>query len=342
MQRAIELARLGAGHVSPNPLVGSVIVHNNLIIGEGWHRQFGGPHAEINAISSVPDKSLLPESTIYVTLEPCSHTGKTPPCADAIIKHGFKQVVIGLTDPNPLVNGKGIKRLQKAGINVTTGILTEACRELNKRFIHSIKQKQPYVILKWAQTTNGLLAPFTTDEKFIEQKQISHPTLQRLTHKWRTEEDAILVGTNTALADNPALTARYWKGRNPKRVVLDLQGRLPHHLNVFSDGQPTIVVTQTPAVFANLNTVTIIPIKHPQHFLNEMLHALYQLGILSLVVEGGAQLLTTFINENLWQEAQIITAPAVFTAGIKAPAIIGRTVEETNIRNNHLHIIKPA
>lgn len=342
MQRAIELARLGAGNVSPNPMVGSVIVHDNQIIGEGWHEQYGGPHAEINAINSVADKSLLTASSIYVTLEPCSHTGKTPPCADAIIKYGFKKVVVGLTDPNPLVNGQGIKRLSDAGITVITNVLPEQCAALNKRFIHAMQHKQPYVILKWAQNANGLLAPDKSSTNFAQLKQLSNPFMQRLTHKWRTEEDALMVGTNTALIDNPSLTARFWPGRNPKRIILDLKGRLPLHLKVFTDGLPTLVATCKPEYFSHLKQVTIIPIKDPKDFINEMLFSLHQLGIQSLVVEGGAQLLQAFIDGKHWQEAQIISTPATFNIGINAPHISGQEVYTTQIDDNHLRMIIPA
>ena len=337
MQRAIELAKLGVGSVSPNPQVGCVIVHNNIIIGEGWHQKFGGPHAEIQALNSVTNKWLLKESTVYVTLEPCSHFGKTPPCANALIEHGIKQVVIGITDPNPLVSGKGIKLLNDAGINVITDLLKNECADLNKRYITYINQKRPYVILKWAQTNDGFIAPDKnelSDTEFEKQKQISAATVQKITHRWRTQEDAFMVGTNTALIDNPKLSARHWQGRNPKRVVLDLNNRLSKSLCLFDGTQPTFVFVYEENQTESTYNMTYIPITRKKDLVPQILTELYKQKIQSLVIEGGAQILQTFIDSNVWDEAIIIKAPHQLTQGIKAPTLVGKTKESFLIENN--------
>jgi diaminohydroxyphosphoribosylaminopyrimidine deaminase/5-amino-6-(5-phosphoribosylamino)uracil reductase len=337
MQRAIELAKLGVGSVSPNPQVGCVIVHNNIIIGEGWHQKFGGPHAEIHALNSVTNKWLLKESTFYVTLEPCSHFGKTPPCANALIEHGIKQVVIGITDPNPLVSGKGIKLLNDAGINVITDLLKNECADLNKRYITYINQKRPYVILKWAQTNDGFIAPDKnelSDTEFEKQKQISAATVQKITHRWRTQEDAFMVGTNTALIDNPKLSARHWQGRNPKRVVLDLNNRLSKSLCLFDGTQPTFVFVYEENQTESTYNMTYIPITRKKDLVPQILTELYKQQIQSLVIEGGAQILQTFIDSNVWDEAIIIKAPHQLTQGVKAPTLVGKTKESFLIENN--------
>ncbi len=344
MQRAIDLAKLGSGFVSPNPMVGCVIVHNDVIIGEGWHKKFGGPHAEVNALNSVTNKTLLKESTVYVTLEPCSHYGKTPPCANTLIEYGVKQVVIGVTDPNPLVSGNGIKLLHGAGIDVITDILKHECLNLNKRFITYITQKRPYVILKWAESIDGFIAPdkeTLSESKFEKQKQISGPTVQKLTHFWRTQEDAFMVGTNTALIDNPKLNARAWNGRNPIRVVLDLNNRLPQTLHVFDGTQPTFIfVYDTYKTESTLNVV-YLPIGKEEDLLKQLLNVLYQQNIQSLVVEGGTQLLQTFIDNNIWDEAIVIKAEHELKQGIKAPVIVGKTHQSYFIDNNIISHILP-
>lgn len=345
MQRAIDLAKLGAGHVSPNPMVGCVIVHNNKIIGEGWHQQFGLAHAEVNAIKSVHDTSVLSQSTLYVTLEPCSHFGKTPPCANAIIAHQFKEVQVGITDPNPLVSGRGIKLLKDAGIKVEIGILQEACSELNKRFIKYIKQQKPYVILKWAQTIDGFIAPDINQigtANFALQKQISTPLTQKLTHKWRTEEDAILVGTNTALIDNPQLTAQAWKGKNPMRVVLDLNNRLPKTLNLFNAETSTLVIKYDDVEANNQPILEYINIARNKDLPNQILEALYQKGLQSLIIEGGTQLLQTFIDSNCWDEAQVIIGKKEFIQGVRAPIINGNVIAETVLDTDLIRTILPA
>lgn len=344
MQRAIDLAYLGAGAVSPNPMVGAVIVHNNRIIGEGFHRKFGEAHAEVNALADVNDHTLLPESVMYVTLEPCSHYGKTPPCANAIIRSGIRHVVVGITDPNPLVAGKGIQLLKEHGIEVTENVLPGSCAELNKRFITYITEKRPYVVLKWAQTENGYIAPDREAlgaEAFEKQRHITGITAQQLTHKWRTEEDAIMVGTSTVATDNPKLSARAWNGRQPVRVILDINNRLPLNSHVFDDSQRTIVFNSNRNLIkVNTPQTTYIAVNPTEPVAKQVCEMLYQKNIQSLIVEGGAQLLQTFIDEGMWHEAQILTSPKRFASGVRAPQPGGIPVAETLLDNNRIRIIK--
>jgi len=315
MRRALELARYGSGLVSPNPLVGCVIVHEGLIIGEGWHQKYGESHAEVNAVNSVADKSLLRESTVYVNLEPCSHVGKTPPCADMLISHGVKCVVISNIDTNPLVAGKGIQKLERAGISVTTGILEEAGRILNKRFFTAMEKKRPFIILKWAETSDGFMARMNHDSRWI-----SNEYSRQLTHKWRTEEDAILVGTTTAARDNPQLTVRSWTGRNPIRIVIDRKMNLDNSLHLFDHQTKTIrfnTIHNTQE--ENLSSVKV----DDRDFLKNMLNDLYERKIHSVFVEGGPYTLNQFIQHNLWDEARIFGSPQRFGNGILAPIIKG-------------------
>lgn len=316
MQRALELAQNGAGQVAPNPMVGAVVVHNNRIIGEGWHQHYGGPHAEVNAINAVQDKDrhLLKESTIYVNLEPCSHHGKTPPCADLLVGESLKRVVIANADPHKLVAGKGIERLQKAGIEVTAGILEAEGRELNKRFFTYHEKQRPYIILKWAQSADGF---FSKDNK--EQHWITGELSRKLVHKWRSEEDAILVGTQTALADNPKLDTRLWPGgKTPLRLVLDKELMLPKDLELFNGKQPTVVVSERSGSVINAD---IWQLPFDDLLLPALLKELYQHDVQSLIIEGGAQLLNSFIEMDLWDEARVFHGTAVWTKGIKAPIL---------------------
>ncbi|MES2382301.1 MAG: bifunctional diaminohydroxyphosphoribosylaminopyrimidine deaminase/5-amino-6-(5-phosphoribosylamino)uracil reductase RibD [Bacteroidota bacterium] len=332
MQRCIELAQNGAGSVSPNPLVGCIIVHNNIVIGEGWHQQFGQAHAEVNAIAAVQDKSLLNEATLYVNLEPCNHFGKTPPCADLIIQHQIKQVVVGIVDPFEKVAGNGISKLEAAGIHVTVGVLEKECRFLNRRFIKFVTQHKPYVILKWAQTHNGYIAPDAgklTAEEFEQQRHITGFTIQKLVHKWRTEEDAIMVGTNTALLDNPALNARAWHGKNPIRIVIDRTLRLPDSLKLFDKSIPTIVFTEQQKESAK--NLTFVQIDFSKNWFEDILNHLYQNQIQSLIVEGGSQLLNTIIDANLWDEAIQFISPKTINDGVKAPFINGINYQSDTI-----------
>ncbi|MES2654195.1 MAG: bifunctional diaminohydroxyphosphoribosylaminopyrimidine deaminase/5-amino-6-(5-phosphoribosylamino)uracil reductase RibD [Bacteroidota bacterium] len=332
MQRCIELAQNGAGSVSPNPLVGCVIVHNNIIIGEGWHQQFGRAHAEVNAIAAVQDKSLLNEAILYVNLEPCNHFGKTPPCADLIIQHQIKQVVVGMVDPFEKVAGNGISKLQTAGIHVIVGVLEKECRFLNRRFIKFVTQHKPYVILKWAQTHNGYIAPDASKlsaEEFEQQRHITGFTIQKLVHKWRTEEDAIMVGTNTALLDNPALNARAWHGKNPIRIVIDRTLRLPDSLKLFDKSIPTIVFTEQQKESAE--NLTFVQIDFSKNWFEDILNHLYQNQIQSLIVEGGSLLLNTIIDANLWDEAIQFISPKTINDGVKAPFINGINYQSDTI-----------
>lgn len=334
MWRALQLAEYGKGSVSPNPLVGCVIVHNDQIIGEGWHRQYGGPHAEVNAIDSVANRSLLPESTVYVNLEPCSHFGKTPPCADLLVSLKVKKVVIANIDSNPLVGGTGIKKLRDAGIEVITGVLGPEGRQLNKRFFTWIEKNRPYIILKWAETSDGFIARENYDSKWISNEQS-----RQLVHKWRTEEDAVLVGTRTAAHDNPSLNVRNWKGRNPTRVVLDRFLKLSERLNLFDRSQPTLCYNVLKhEEHQNLKLLRI----DDKDFLNNVVSDLHRQKLQSVIVEGGATVLKSFIDMNLWDEALVFKATRCFEKGIPAPVLNGRLINETLIGEDRLFQFLPV
>jgi diaminohydroxyphosphoribosylaminopyrimidine deaminase / 5-amino-6-(5-phosphoribosylamino)uracil reductase len=311
MQRAMELARLGFGSVSPNPMVGCVIVNEGRIIGEGFHQEYGGPHAEVHAINSVKDKEQLKQSTVYVSLEPCAHFGKTPPCADLLVKQTVKKVIISNVDPNPLVAGKGIGLLKNAGIEVELGLLEQDGADLNKRFFKYILEKRPYIILKWAQTADGFIA-----RQNFESKWISNEFSRKLVHKWRAEEDAILIGKNTALHDNPTLNVRDWEGNNPLRIVIDHELALDRSLNLFNKEIPTICYnTKTSFSEENLEFVQL----STASFLTELMADLHRRKVQSVMVEGGASTIQSFIDAGQWDEARVFEAPVCFGAGIKAP-----------------------
>lgn len=317
MQRCIDLARLGAGKVAPNPQVGAVLVHNGRIIGEGYHQEYGQAHAEVNCINSVSaeDQKLIPSSTIYVSLEPCAHFGKTPPCSDLIIQKRIKKAVIGCRDPFVEVNGKGIEKLQQAGVEVVTGVLEQECKELNKRFFTYHTQHRPYIILKWAQTANGKIAA-GSDKRLL----ISNEYTNRLVHQWRTEEAAILVGTNTALLDNPALDNRLWMGKKPVRLVLDLSLRLPQTLKIFDRQQKTIIFNRVQ--HKEEGNLMYYQLKDETDLVEQIMHAAYELNIQSILVEGGARLLQSFIDAGYWDEARVITNEALKVAdGLSAPLL---------------------
>lgn len=338
--RAIELAKLGAGSVSPNPMVGAVVVEDGKIIGEGYHQKYGEAHAEVNAIQQVLNKfddaeERLKQSTIYVTLEPCSHYGKTPPCADLIIKHQIPKVVIGSLDPFESVNGKGIEKLKAAGIEVITGVLEKECKALNERFFTRIQKQRPFVILKWAQTSDAFFAPENG-----EQKWISCEESKRMVHLWRSQEDCVLVGKKTALADNPQLNVRLVKGRNPKRAVIDKNLDLPSHLNLFDNSVETFVFN---AVKTDFQDKTLwVSIEDFDYFLPQyVLFQLYLQDIQSVIIEGGAQTLQIFIDAGLWDEARIFTSPIFWGEGIKAPQIKGNIKEQISLGHDQLTILKP-
>lgn len=340
IKRAIELARLGAGSVSPNPMVGAVVVVGDKIIGEGYHQKYGEAHAEVNAIQQVLNRftdaeELLKQATIYVTLEPCSHFGKTPPCADLIIKYQIPRVVIGALDPFESVNGKGVEKLKNAGIEVITGILKEECRALNERFFTRVQKLRPFVILKWAQTADAFFSPENGKQKWISGEEA-----KRYVHLWRSQEDCVLVGKNTALADNPQLNVRLVKGRNPKRVVIDRNLDLPLQLNIFDNSVETFVFN---AVKTDLQDKTLwVSIEDFDYFLPQyILFQLYLQDIQSVIIEGGAKTLQTFIDAGLWDEARIFTSPVFWGEGIKAPQIKGNIKEQILIGQDQLTILKP-
>jgi len=321
MLRCLELARLGFGQTAPNPMVGSVIVFNNKIIGEGYHHKFGDSHAEVNAIESVKDKSLLSESTLYVNLEPCSHFGKTPPCSELIIQHKIPRVVIGNVDPNRLVKGKGIEKLKSAGIDVTIGVLKEAGEELNKRFFMFHQKNRPYIILKWAQTDDGFIDIDRSPTQPHRPTWITNEEARMLVHKWRSEEQAIMVGTNTVFLDNPKLNVRNWTGNHPVRVLIDRSLRLPQNLNLFDGSIPTIVFTHKEVEPDENPKVEFVTIPFDEYLPEHMLGELYRRQIQSLIIEGGAKLINSFLEANLWEEARVFTGDKFFAAGIDAPKI---------------------
>ena len=322
MQRCLELAALGAGSVSPNPMVGAVIVHNGKIIGEGYHQKYGGAHAEVNAVNMVINKfdnhaDLLKDATIYVSLEPCAHYGKTPPCAELIIKHQIPRVVVGCRDPFPQVDGKGIEKLIAAGIDVTVGVLEQDCQWLNRRFFTRVQKQRPYIIMKWAQTTDGFFAPANGSPHWI-----TGPEARRLVHQWRAEEDAILVGKNTVLADNPQLNTRYAEGKSPRRVVIDRRLELSTTLNIFDQTIETLVFNEIKTDIDG--KIKYIALEDFDRFVPQyILFQLYLQDIQSVIIEGGAHTLNTFINDGLWDEARIFTGSSVLGEGIKAPSITG-------------------
>ena len=330
MRRALELAESGRGYVSPNPMVGCVIVQNERIIGEGYHQLFGGPHAEVNAVHSVENLELLKGSTVYVTLEPCAHWGKTPPCADLLVEKQVKKVVIAAVDSNPLVGGKGVKILQKAGIKVETGVLEKEARWQNRRFFTQIEKLRPYVILKWAQTEDGFVAREDFSSKWISGSQS-----RQLVHKWRAEEDAILVGKNTAMHDNPSLNVRDWVGKNPTRIVLDSNLELPEDLNIFDRSIPTICFNSKKSEsLENLDFVNL-----GENFLIlDILNELHKRKIQSLIVEGGRKVLSHFIESELWDEARVFTGKTKFGTGISAPKLNQNPTETLHIGEDLLTI----
>lgn len=317
MVRAIELAKLGMGQVAPNPMVGCVIVHQRKIIGEGYHHKYGGAHAEVNAVRSVRNQELLCDSTMYITLEPCSHFGKTPPCADLVVQMKIPRVVIGSMDPNEKVSGSGIERLKKAGCQVEVGMLEEECNRMNRRFLTFHQKHRPYIILKWAQTEDGFIDRERGETEFGQPTWITNDLSRIAVHKMRSDEAAILVGTKTALKDNPSLTVREWSGNHPLRMVLDRRGILPATSALLDQSTETLVFTEiSMETKPNLEYVTL-------RFDGKMLHEINQIllkrGIQSLLVEGGKSLLESYLREGLWDEARIYIGNARFGSGIKSP-----------------------
>jgi diaminohydroxyphosphoribosylaminopyrimidine deaminase/5-amino-6-(5-phosphoribosylamino)uracil reductase len=336
MQRCLDLALLGMGDVAPNPMVGCVIVHNGLIIGEGYHEKFGHSHAEVNAIRAVKNAELLAQSTLYVSLEPCSHFGKTPPCSDLIIESRIPHVVIGTVDPFAKVAGKGIERMQKAGIEVEVGVLEKQCRHLNRRFFTFHEKKRPYILLKWAQTLDGFIDTDRTETQ--HPTWITNDLSKRLVHKQRSEESAILIGTNTAMYDNPALTVREWTGNQPVRMVIDRTQRLDASLHVFDSKAPTWVFTAKEK--PDSENLKFIKLDFNQNILPQLLSALYEREILSVIVEGGSILLNSFLEAGLWDEAFVYTGNQFFGKGVQAPSISGEGIAFEKLDDCKLHIIR--
>jgi len=338
LQRCIELAQLGAGNVSPNPMVGAVIVHNDRIIGEGYHRKYGEAHAEVNAINHVLNNfsnadELLRKSVIYVSLEPCAHYGKTPPCADLIIKHQIPTVVIGCRDPFSQVNGRGTEKLKEAGITVITGILEQECQELNKRFFTRVQKQRPYIILKWAQTADGYFAPADGSQLWITGREA-----RKLVHKWRGEEDAILIGKNTAEIDNPQLNTREWPGKSPKRVVIDRRLELDSSLHLFDQTVETLVFNEIKTDIDG--KIKYIALEDFNNFVPQyILFQLYIQDIQSVIIEGGAATLNSFIKAGLWDEARVFTGSFLLSKGIKSPVIEVVNAEEYQIGDDRLKIL---
>lgn len=341
MARCLELAAHGLGLVAPNPMVGCVIVYNNKIIGEGYHHEYGGPHAEVVAINSVKDHSLLKEATIYVSLEPCSHHGKTPPCSDLIIERQIPKAVIGCIDPNELVGGKGKKKLEDAGVEVISGIMEKECLELNKRFFKFYQKKKPYIILKWAQSSDGFI-DHARDTGLMGPATISNATSRTLVHKWRSEEQAIMVGTNTAILDNPELTVRLWKGKNPLRIVLDRQNRLFGHLKLLDGSTPTLVFTdiENEAKVTSNTNLEYIFVKAEEKIYDAICRELYSRNIQSVIIEGGSMFLNNCIRERMWDEARVFVAPHMLGKGIPAPQMEIRPTSEKNIAGDRLYLYR--
>ena len=316
ISRCIQLAKNGLCNTPPNPMVGAVIVHQGKIIGEGYHARCGEGHAEVNAIASVKDESLLHDSTLYVSLEPCSHYGKTPPCADLIIRKGIPRVVVGCIDPFSLVSGRGIRKLRDAGIEVKTGVLEQECRDLIKRFVTFNQQKRPYITLKWAQSADGFIDTIRQEGKAV---RLSSPLTSAYVHKLRAEHQAILVGRRTALLDNPSLTTREWYGKHPLRLVIDRHLSLPSSPHLFDGSTPTWVFTSAPQTGkANL---TFIPLDFDKDILPQIARILYEHKIQSLLVEGGNRLLQSFLDAGLWDETYAEHVPTILGEGVQAPSI---------------------
>jgi diaminohydroxyphosphoribosylaminopyrimidine deaminase/5-amino-6-(5-phosphoribosylamino)uracil reductase len=338
MRRCLELASNGISSVAPNPMVGAVIVKDDCIIGEGYHQQYGGPHAEVNAINSVANKSWLRDSTMYVNLEPCAHFGKTPPCAELIKEVGIPRLIIATSDPNPLVNGRGIKLLRQAGCDVLTGVLESESNELNRRFFHFHEKGRPFFILKWAETMDGLIDKLRNPADTSQPNWITDDICRMLVHRWRTEEQAVMVGTNTALIDNPELNSRYWHGNQPIKLVLDRELKIPLHFNLFKPSAPLYIFNS----FVNKQEGLIYYQKIDfGRLIDELITFLNDKLIQSVLIEGGTKLIQSFIDKGILDEARIFTGPLRFGSGLKAPAISGTCIFDDRISNSRLRILKP-
>ncbi|TMM53619.1 bifunctional diaminohydroxyphosphoribosylaminopyrimidine deaminase/5-amino-6-(5-phosphoribosylamino)uracil reductase RibD [Maribacter algarum] len=342
MLRCIEIAQNGLGIAAPNPMVGAVIVYNDEIIGEGFTSAYGKSHAEVNAIQSVRDKTLLKKATLYVTLEPCCHYGKTPPCADLIIDHQIPHVVVGVLDPNEKVAGKGIEKLKKFGCDVTCGILEKECREHHKRFLTFYEKKRPYIILKWAETLDGFIAPEKGKRgSNPEPYWITNARSRQMVHQWRTEELGILVGTNTVLEDNPKLDARHWKGKNPFRIILDKDLKIPEDYHVLDESIPTMLLTEVEEVKKDTKgEIHYQYLDFSMDLAKQICEILPGYNLTSILIEGGSKTLQTFIDAGLWDEARVFTGNTSLTKGIKAPEFSGKLINSQNIESDHLKIYR--
>ena len=332
MKKCLELAQKGMGYVSPNPMVGCVVVFNDQIIGEGYHQEYGTSHAEVNAIENVKDKSLLKKSTLYVNLEPCAHFGKTPPCTNLIIESEIPKVVIGCIDSYSEVSGKGIEKMQNTGIEVIEGVLEKESRELNKRFFTFHEKKRPYVILKWAESKDGFIGPLNQNKPFWMTSSES----KKLVHKWRAEEEAILVGRITAKKDNPSLTVREVAGSNPVRIIIDKNLKLSSDLNLFNSEAKTIIFNTIKSEETDTNQFVKIDFNYLIENISEELH---KQNIQSVIIEGGSTTLQSFVDANIWDEARIFTANKLFSQGLKTPIIEGEIILEEEIGTDTLEII---
>ena len=334
MQRCLDLAKLGLGQTYPNPLVGSVLVYKGKIVSEGWHQKKGEAHAEVHAIQNLKDKSLLNMCTLYVNLEPCNHQGATPPCSDLIVSSKIPRVVVGCSDPFKLVNGAGIEKLKNAGCEVLVGVLEQEAQEINKRFFTFHLKKRPYIILKWAQSTDGFIAPLKRNRSLKEPVWLSNESSQTYSHLWRAQEQSILVGVQTVIDDNPSLTTRKVQGNSPLRIVLDPQGRIPEDSNVLSDEFDTLIFSTKKS--ATTKEVVISDFKKP---LDQLCTFLHQKNIQSLIVEGGSKTLQGFIDSDLWDEARIFTSPKVLSEGIRKPILKGKQKSSSRIEGDRLEIV---
>ncbi|MCC7302000.1 MAG: bifunctional diaminohydroxyphosphoribosylaminopyrimidine deaminase/5-amino-6-(5-phosphoribosylamino)uracil reductase RibD [Bacteroidia bacterium] len=338
MKRCLELAANGLGCVAPNPMVGAVLVRDGEVVGEGFHREFGGPHAEVEAIQTAGKGVDLSTCTLYVSLEPCCHQGKTPPCTDLILSKKIKKVVVGTTDPNPLVAGQGLEQLRRSGIDVISGVLENECRELNRRYFTFLNKQRPYVILKWARSADGYIDRKRSMAEVGNQERITCNESNITVHRWRSEEQAIMVGTTTALMDNPSLSVRHVKGRNPLRVVVDKDLRIPDHYRVFDKTQKTIVFTASS--HHSEPNIDFVQVDFLEEVIPRILGELYKLNIQSIIVEGGRELVNSFIQGNNWDEARVFTAPLKLGSGVKGPSLPVPPAGQHKSGLDHLHIYR--
>ncbi len=341
LSRCLQIARKGLGNTAPNPAVGAVLTLDDQIIGEGFTSPFGGSHAEVRAIGSVQDKSLLKSATLYVTLEPCCHHGKTPPCTDLILEMGIPRVVIGVQDPHRKVGGQGIARLRQGGCEVILGVLEEACRQHHRRFITFHTKKRPYLILKWAQSADGFMAPPREVRNNIpEPYWITGKSARQLVHQWRSEEQGILVGTRTALEDNPRLNTRLWAGSSPLRILIDRDLKVPEDYHIYDREAQTLVFCRQEYLKETKDHIHYIGLTGQKTLLTEVLEGLWKVEVQSVLIEGGAQTLRSFLENGLWDEARVLTGKPHFKGGLKAPQLKHAPYREWNLDHDHISIFR--